>query len=79
MVDYRKWDKLELSDDSDIEVHSDVDKRSFMGAKQHQIHAERQQRKLQVEALKHERVVDKEPAQTSSHSPLLIEVSPSRV
>ncbi|KAJ3526462.1 hypothetical protein NM208_g11179 [Fusarium decemcellulare] len=50
-VDYSKWDALELSDDSDIEVHPNVDKRSFIRAKQNQIHQERQQRKLQIETL----------------------------
>ncbi|KAK4561285.1 hsp90 co-chaperone Cdc37 [Recurvomyces mirabilis] len=40
-VDYSKWDALELSDDSDIEVHPNVDKRSFIRAKQNQIHQQR--------------------------------------
>ncbi|KAI1484050.1 hypothetical protein F4774DRAFT_364512 [Daldinia eschscholtzii] len=57
-VDYSKWDALELSDDSDIEVHPNVDKRSFIRAKQNQIHMERQQRKLQIETLKYERQVN---------------------
>lgn len=50
-------DALELSDDSDIEVHPNVDKRSFIRAKQSQIHQERQQRKLQIEAYKYERLI----------------------
>lgn len=54
---------LELSDDSDIEVHPNVDKRSFIRAKQNQIHVERQQRKLQIEALKYERIVNEILAQ----------------
>ncbi|CAI6088805.1 unnamed protein product [Clonostachys chloroleuca] len=57
-VDYSKWDALELSDDSDIEVHPNVDKRSFIRAKQNQIHQERQQRKLQIETLKYERIIN---------------------
>ncbi|KAI1200076.1 Cdc37 N terminal kinase binding-domain-containing protein [Nemania serpens] len=57
-VDYSKWDALELSDDSDIEVHPNVDKRSFIRAKQNQIHAERQQRRLQIETLKYERQIN---------------------
>ncbi|KAG7124977.1 Hsp90 co-chaperone Cdc37 like protein [Verticillium longisporum] len=57
-VDYSKWDALELSDDSDIEVHPNVDKRSFIRAKQNQIHQERQQRKHQIETLKYERVIN---------------------
>ncbi|KAI3343422.1 hypothetical protein F4824DRAFT_439862 [Ustulina deusta] len=57
-VDYSKWDNLELSDDSDIEVHPNVDKRSFIRAKQNQIHAERQQRRLQIATYKYERVIN---------------------
>ena len=51
-------DALELSDDSDIEVHPNVDKRSFIRAKQGQIHQERQQRKLMIETLKYERIIN---------------------
>ncbi|KND87201.1 Hsp90 co-chaperone Cdc37 [Tolypocladium ophioglossoides CBS 100239] len=58
MVNYSKWDNLELSDDSDIEVHPNVDKRSFIRAKQAQIHAERQARRHQIEALRYERVIN---------------------
>ncbi|CAK7197932.1 hsp90 co-chaperone Cdc37 [Sporothrix eucalyptigena] len=57
-VDYSKWDNLELSDDSDIEVHPNVDKRSFIRAKQSQIHQERQHRRHQIETLKYERQVN---------------------
>ncbi|UNI14284.1 hsp90 co-chaperone Cdc37 [Purpureocillium takamizusanense] len=57
-VDYSKWDALEVSDDSDIEVHPNVDKRSFIRAKQSQIHQERQHRKLQIETYKYERVIN---------------------
>ncbi|RYO77225.1 hypothetical protein DL766_003621 [Monosporascus sp. MC13-8B] len=57
-VDYSKWDALELSDDSDVEVHPNVDKRSFIRAKQNQIHMERQQRRHQIETLKYERRVN---------------------
>jgi cell division cycle protein 37 len=39
-------------------VHPNVDKRSFIRAKQNQIHAERQQRKNQIETLKYERVIN---------------------
>ncbi len=49
---------MELSDDSDIEVHPNVDKRSFIRAKQNQIHLERQQRRHQIETLKYERQVN---------------------
>ncbi|KAM3454660.1 hypothetical protein MY3296_002901 [Beauveria thailandica] len=53
-VDYSKWDALELSDDSDIEVHPNVDKKSFIRAKQNQIHQERHERKQRISALKYE-------------------------
>ncbi|KAI9823029.1 MAG: hsp90 co-chaperone Cdc37 [Thelocarpon impressellum] len=58
VLDYSKWDALELSDDSDIEVHPNVDKRSFIRAKQNQIHQERFQRKHQIETLKYERTIN---------------------
>ncbi|CAI4218356.1 unnamed protein product [Parascedosporium putredinis] len=51
-------DALELSDDSDIEVHPNVDKRSFIRAKQNQIHMEREQRKNHILTLKFERSVN---------------------
>ena len=57
-VDYSKWDALELSDDSDIEVHPNVDKRSFIRAKQNQIHQQRDQRRHEIETLKYERLVN---------------------
>ncbi|KAG0150729.1 hypothetical protein CROQUDRAFT_651979 [Cronartium quercuum f. sp. fusiforme G11] len=53
-LNYSKWDALELSDDSDIEVHPNVDKRSFIRMKQRQIHQQRDERKMKIEALKHE-------------------------
>lgn len=49
---------MELSDDSDIEVHPNVDKRSFIRAKQNQVHMERQQRKRQIQALEHQRIIN---------------------
>ncbi|KAI9696678.1 MAG: hsp90 co-chaperone Cdc37 [Bogoriella megaspora] len=58
VLDYSKWDALELSDDSDIETHPNVDKRSFIRAKQNQIHQERLQRKHRIETLKYERVIN---------------------
>ncbi|KFY41139.1 hypothetical protein V494_03147 [Pseudogymnoascus sp. VKM F-4513 (FW-928)] len=57
-LDYSKWDALELSDDSDIEVHPNVDKRSFIRAKQNQIHQERDHRKLQIATYKYERIIN---------------------
>lgn len=57
-VDYSKWDALELSDDSDIEVHPNVDKRSFIRAKQNQIHQQRYERRKEIETLKYERIIN---------------------
>lgn len=39
-------------------MHPNVDKRSFIRAKQSQIHQERQHRKLQIETLKYERIIN---------------------
>ncbi|MCJ1283590.1 hsp90 co-chaperone Cdc37 [Xylographa opegraphella] len=57
-VDYSKWDALELSDDSDFEPHPNVDKRSFIRAKQNQIHQQRAERKHHIETLKYERIIN---------------------
>ena len=57
-INYSKWDALELSDDSDIEVHPNVDKRSFIRAKQNQIHMERQKRRNEITRLKYESQVN---------------------
>lgn len=58
VVNYSKWDALELSDDSDIEVHPNVDKRSFIRAKQNQIHQQRFERRHQIDTLKYERIIN---------------------
>ncbi|KAL4909149.1 hypothetical protein BDW74DRAFT_146078 [Aspergillus multicolor] len=58
VLDYSKWDALELSDDSDIEVHPNVDKRSFIRAKQAQIHQQREHRRLNIQTLKYERIIN---------------------
>ncbi|ODQ65109.1 hypothetical protein NADFUDRAFT_83186 [Nadsonia fulvescens var. elongata DSM 6958] len=51
MVDYSKWDKLELSDDSDVEVHPNVDKASFIRWKQRDIHEKRERRGHEIDEL----------------------------
>ncbi|WWC67564.1 uncharacterized protein I206_101473 [Kwoniella pini CBS 10737] len=53
-LDYSKWDNLELSDDSDIEEHPNVDKKSMIRWKQRDIHEKREARKLQIAKLKSE-------------------------
>jgi len=58
VINYSKWDALELSDDSDIEVHPNVDKRSFIRAKQNQIHQQRWQRRHEIQTLKYERIIN---------------------
>lgn len=50
-IDYSKWDKIELSDDSDIEVHPNVDKNSFIRWKQQSIHEERAKRNQDIKNL----------------------------
>jgi cell division cycle protein 37 len=47
-----------LSDDSDIEVHPNVDKRSFIRAKQNQIHQQRFERKNKIETYKYEKIIN---------------------
>ncbi|KAJ7288247.1 Cdc37 N terminal kinase binding-domain-containing protein [Mycena rebaudengoi] len=47
-LNYSKWDQLELSDDSDIEGHPNVDKRSLIRWKQRDIHEKREQRKAKI-------------------------------
>ncbi|KAI9723302.1 MAG: hypothetical protein M1812_001185 [Candelaria pacifica] len=58
VVNYSKWDALELSDDSDFEPHPNVDKASFIRAKQNQIHQQRYQRRHEIDTLKYERVIN---------------------
>ncbi|KAJ7069765.1 Cdc37 N terminal kinase binding-domain-containing protein [Mycena amicta] len=47
-LNYSKWDQLELSDDSDIEEHPNVDKRSLIRWKQRDIHEKREARKHKI-------------------------------
>ncbi|KAL7280152.1 hypothetical protein ACG7TL_006571 [Trametes sanguinea] len=51
-LNYSKWDRLELSDDSDIEGHPNVDKRSLIRWKQRDIHEKREMRKMRIAQLK---------------------------
>ncbi|KAJ7695640.1 hsp90-like protein [Mycena rosella] len=51
-LNYQKWDQLELSDDSDIEGHPNVDKRSLIRWKQRDIHEKREQRKVKIDHLR---------------------------
>lgn len=49
VLDYSKFDNIELSDDSDIEVHPNIDKKSFIRWKQRDIHQKREQAKERIE------------------------------
>jgi len=51
-LNYKKWDQLELSDDSDIEGHPNVDKRSLIRWKQRDIHEKREARRVKIEQLR---------------------------
>ncbi|KAH9980343.1 Cdc37 N terminal kinase binding-domain-containing protein [Lactifluus volemus] len=53
-LNYSKWDQLELSDDSDIEGHPNVDKKSLIRWKQRDIHEKREARNHQIEELQAE-------------------------
>ncbi|WVQ83838.1 hypothetical protein IAT38_005982 [Cryptococcus sp. DSM 104549] len=53
-LNYSKWDMLELSDDSDIEEHPNVDKKSMIRWKQRDIKEKREARKLQIAKLNSE-------------------------
>lgn len=59
-LNYSKWDNLELSDDSDVEVHPNVDKRSFIRWKQRDIHEKRALHKAQYDALRAEHQTSQE-------------------
>ncbi|KAF8799011.1 hypothetical protein BYT27DRAFT_7177345 [Phlegmacium glaucopus] len=50
-LNYSKWDQLELSDDSDIEGHPNVDKKSLIRWKQRDIHEKREARKEKIRHL----------------------------
>lgn len=51
-LNYSKWDQLELSDDSDIEGHPNVDKKSLIRWKQRDIHEKREARKHRISHLR---------------------------
>ncbi|KAG5648350.1 hypothetical protein DXG03_004922 [Asterophora parasitica] len=50
-LNYSKWDQLELSDDSDIEGHPNVDKKSLIRWKQRDIHEKREVRRQNIARL----------------------------
>ncbi|EKM51968.1 uncharacterized protein PHACADRAFT_262403 [Phanerochaete carnosa HHB-10118-sp] len=50
-LNYSKWDNLELSDDSDIEGHPNIDKKSLIRWKQRDIHEKREMRRMHIAQL----------------------------
>ncbi|KAJ1857951.1 hsp90 co-chaperone Cdc37 [Coemansia sp. RSA 1822] len=48
-IDYSKWDNLELSDDSDVEVHPNIERGTFMRLRQQKIREDRENRRLKKE------------------------------
>ncbi|EJD50418.1 hsp90-like protein [Auricularia subglabra TFB-10046 SS5] len=50
-LNYSKWDQLEVSDDSDIEGHPNVDHKSLVRWKQRDIHEKREARKQRIAQL----------------------------
>ncbi|PCH39987.1 hypothetical protein WOLCODRAFT_136594 [Wolfiporia cocos MD-104 SS10] len=50
-LNYSKWDALEISDDSDIEGHPNVDHKSLVRWKQRDIHEKREMRKMRMAQL----------------------------
>jgi len=53
-LNYSKWDQLELSDDSDIEGHPNVDHKSLVRMMQRSIHEKRDERKQRIAHLRAE-------------------------
>ncbi|KAF9450581.1 hsp90-like protein [Macrolepiota fuliginosa MF-IS2] len=47
-LNYSKWDQLEVSDDSDIEGHPNVDHKSLVRWRQRDIHEKREARKVKI-------------------------------
>ncbi|KXN88079.1 Hsp90 co-chaperone Cdc37 [Leucoagaricus sp. SymC.cos] len=50
-LNYSKWDQLEVSDDSDIEGHPNVDHKSLVRWRQRDIHEKREARKIKITQL----------------------------
>ncbi|KAJ2723993.1 hsp90 co-chaperone Cdc37 [Coemansia sp. Benny D115] len=48
-IDYSKWDNLELSDDSDVEIHPNIERGTFLRLRQRKIREERENRRIKRE------------------------------
>lgn len=60
VLDYSRFDNIEISDDSDIEVHPNIDKKSMIRWKQRDIHEKREQAKAQMTHYRTEVEMNKE-------------------
>ncbi|PVV00209.1 hypothetical protein BB559_000033 [Furculomyces boomerangus] len=59
-IDYSKWNNLELSDDSDVEVHPNIERGTFIRLRQQKIRQDRENRKQELVALESEIPMNKE-------------------
>ncbi|KAJ2011240.1 hsp90 co-chaperone Cdc37 [Coemansia sp. S680] len=50
-IDYSKWDNLELSDDSDVEAHPNIEKGTFVRLRQRKIREDRENRRIRRERI----------------------------
>ncbi|KAJ2781860.1 hsp90 co-chaperone Cdc37 [Coemansia javaensis] len=48
-LDYSKWDNLELSDDSDVEIHPNIERGTFIRLRQRKIREDREKRRVRLE------------------------------
>ncbi|KAJ1894396.1 hsp90 co-chaperone Cdc37 [Kickxella alabastrina] len=48
-IDYSKWDNLELSDDSDVEIHPNIERGTFLRLRQKKIRDDRENRRIKRE------------------------------
>ncbi|PVU95460.1 hypothetical protein BB561_001816 [Smittium simulii] len=53
-IDYSKWNSLELSDDSDVEVHPNIEKGTFIRLRQQKIRQDREARARTIDSLETE-------------------------
>ncbi|PVV01922.1 hypothetical protein BB560_003641 [Smittium megazygosporum] len=61
-IDYSKWDNLEISDDSDVEIHPNIEKGTFIRLRQQKIRQDRERRAHTVRALESELEMNKKLA-----------------
>ncbi|OMH81542.1 Hsp90 co-chaperone Cdc37 [Zancudomyces culisetae] len=54
VLDYSKWDNLEISDDSDVEIHPNIEKGTFIRLRQQKIRQDRENRAAEINNLQTE-------------------------